>query len=251
MIRFLNVNKSFRSLHVLKDVSFDMPAGQIWFVLGVSGTGKSVLLKTIVGLLPVDSGSIFIENEDVTSFKESEWLAIRRKCGMVFQSPALFDSMTIFDNVAFGLRRHRPDLDPSEVRRKVSEILDWTQLAGTEEKFPAELSFGMQKRVSLARTVATEPKVLLFDEPTTGLDPVTTTAIDDLILALSRRLNTTSLVVSHDMASALKLADRILVLDQGRIVANETPGDLAQNSHPLVTEFLAEFPNSASIEDRA
>lgn len=240
MITFRNVHKSFGERKVLNGISFDVRAGEILFVLGTSGTGKSVLLKNMVGLLQPTSGEILIDGENVARLSETELLPIRRKCGMVFQHPALFDSLTIFDNVAFGLRKHQPDLKAEAVATRVRECLTLVQLTGVEDKLPQQISYGQQKRASLARTVAVSPRILLFDEPTTGLDPITTNAINGLIKDLSRHLKTTSVVVSHDMQCALAIADRILVLDKGGIIAEGTPAELKTNAHPLVRDFLKE-----------
>ncbi|UOF00491.1 ABC transporter ATP-binding protein [Bdellovibrio reynosensis] len=224
---------------MLNGLSLKIREGEIIFILGTSGTGKSVLLKNLVGLLTPDEGEIWIDNQEVSKFTEEQYLPIRKKCGMVFQHPALFDSLTIFENVAFGLRRHY-QLDEQTIKDKVNKALKLVHLTGIEQKRPAQISYGMQKRVSLARTVALEPRILLFDEPTTGLDPVTTTAVNQLILDLSRELKTTSLVVSHDMNCALSIADRIVVLDKGQIVALGTPDELKKSEHPLVKDFLSE-----------
>jgi phospholipid/cholesterol/gamma-HCH transport system ATP-binding protein len=240
VISFRNVRKSFSDREVLKGISFDIPTGQILFILGTSGTGKSVLLKSIVGLLKPTSGEIFIEGQDVAPLSENEMFPIRRMCGMVFQQPALFDSLTVFENVAFGLRKHQPDLTLKEISARVKECLALVHLTGIEKKTPQEISYGMQKRVSLARTIAVNPRILLFDEPTTGLDPVTTNAINALILELSRKLQTTSLVVSHDMQCALDIADQILVLDKGEIIDRGTPAELKKSKEPLVQDFLKE-----------
>lgn len=239
MIEFKNLVKKFGERTILKGISLAITEGQIVFILGTSGTGKSVLLKTLVGLLRPDEGEIWIDGEEVSTLGEQDYLPIRKKCGMVFQHPALFDSLSIFENVAYGLRRHYR-LSEEEVRAKVKKALQLVNLSGIDEKKPAEISYGMQKRVSLARTVALEPKILLFDEPTTGLDPVTTTAVNELIRNLSRQLKTTSLVVSHDMNCALAIADRIVVLDQGHIVAYGTPEELKKSDQILVQDFLAE-----------
>ncbi|XGC80781.1 ABC transporter ATP-binding protein [Bdellovibrio bacteriovorus] len=224
---------------MLNGLSLKIREGEIIFILGTSGTGKSVLLKNLVGLLTPDEGEIWIDNQEVSKFTEEQYLPIRKKCGMVFQHPALFDSLTIYENVAFGLRRHY-QLDEQTIKDKVNKALKLVHLTGIEQKRPAQISYGMQKRVSLARTVALEPRILLFDEPTTGLDPVTTTAVNQLILDLSRELKTTSLVVSHDMNCALSIADRIVVLDKGQIVALGTPDELKKSEHPLVKDFLSE-----------
>lgn len=239
MIQFRNLIKRFGDRTVLKGLSLDVREGEILFILGTSGTGKSVLLKNLVGLLRPDEGEIWIDGQEVSRFSEEEYLPIRKKCGMVFQHPALFDSLTIFENVAFGLRRHY-NFDEEVIRKKVSKALNLVHLSGIESKKPAEISYGMQKRVSLARTVALEPKILLFDEPTTGLDPITTNAVNRLIFDLSRTLKTTSLVVSHDMHCALGIADRIVVLDKGEIVALGTPDEMKWSQVPLVRDFLAE-----------
>ncbi len=239
MIEYKNLVKKFGERTILKGISLKIAKGEILFVLGTSGTGKSVLLKNTVGLLRPDGGEIWIDGEETSRFTEEQYLKIRKKCGMVFQHPALFDSLTIFENVAFGLRRHF-QYSEETIHHKVTQALQLVHLFGIEAKFPAQISYGMQKRVSLARTVAIEPQILLFDEPTTGLDPVTTTAVNTLIQELSRKLKTTSVVVSHDMNCALAIADRIVVLDQGEIMAVGTPAELKKSKHPLVQDFLAE-----------
>lgn len=240
MISFKNVVKSFGERTILKGISFEVKAGEILFILGTSGTGKSVLLKNIVGLLRPTSGEIWIDEQEVSQLSEEQYFPVRKKCGMVFQHPALFDSKTVFENVAFGLRKHYRNMPESEVRERVQRCLELVHLRGIEDKLPQDISYGMQKRVSLARTVAVDPKILLFDEPTTGLDPVTTNAVNRLIFDLSRELKTTSMVVSHDMHCALEIADRIIVLDKGQIVEQGTPEVLKASEHPLVKDFLAE-----------
>ncbi|MGE0633008.1 MAG: ABC transporter ATP-binding protein [Pseudobdellovibrionaceae bacterium] len=239
MIEFKNIVKSFGERKVLKGISFKIHEGEILFILGTSGTGKSVLLKNIVGLLRPDSGEIWIDSQEVSKLSEDAYFAVRKKCGMVFQHPALFDSLSVYENVAFGLRKHYR-LEENEISEKVAKALKLVNLSGVEQKKPADISYGMQKRVSLARTVAIEPRILLFDEPTTGLDPVTTTAVNELIRDLSRTLKTTSIVVSHDMACALAIADRIIVLDKGEIVDQGTPKELLNSKAPLVQDFMAE-----------
>jgi phospholipid/cholesterol/gamma-HCH transport system ATP-binding protein len=239
VIEFRNLVKKFGERTVLKGISFAVQKGEILFILGTSGTGKSVLLKNLVGLMQPDGGEIWIDGEETSQYSELEYLRIRRKVGMVFQQPALFDSLSVYDNIAFGLRRLER-LPEDQIRERVREALHAVHLRGIEEKFPPQLSYGMQKRVSLARTVALRPQVLLFDEPTTGLDPVTTTAVNLLIQELSRSLQTTSIVVSHDMNCALSIADRIVVLDQGQIVDQGTPEQMKKSQAPLVRDFLAE-----------
>lgn len=240
MIQFSNVVKRFGERTILKGISFSVEKGEILFILGTSGTGKSVSLKSLVGLLRIDEGEIHIDNERVDQLSEDEYLPIRKKCGMVFQHPALFDSLTNFENIAFGMRRHY-QFPEEEIATRVKKC---SSLVNLDEKvlkqLPQEISYGMQKRVSLARTLAVEPEILLFDEPTTGLDPVTTNTVNQLIFNLSRELKTTSIVVSHDMGCALDIADKIIVLDQGHVVDQGTPEELRNSQVPLVKDFLAE-----------
>jgi phospholipid/cholesterol/gamma-HCH transport system ATP-binding protein len=246
-IRFEGVTKSFGPKTVLRDVSFGVERGEILFVLGKSGMGKSVTLKHIVGVMKPDEGCVYVDQAAVSRLGAEELAGIRRKCGMVFQHPALLDSLTVFENVAFGLRTPQftatlpRALTEAEIRERVLEKLALVHL-GPEilDRRPPEISYGMQKRVSLARTLAPGPEFLLFDEPTTGLDPITTNAVNDLIFDLSRKLKVTSVVVSHDMACALKIADRILVLDQARILALGTVPEIERSREPLIQEFLEE-----------
>jgi phospholipid/cholesterol/gamma-HCH transport system ATP-binding protein len=240
MIEFKNVVKKFGERTVLNGITFSVPEGQILFILGTSGTGKSVMLKNIVGLLKPTSGEIWINGQEVSQLSEEEYFPVRKFCGMVFQHPALFDSLSVFENVAFGLRKHYRALNEAEIKERVQKCLSLVHLEDIDHKMPPDISYGMQKRVSLARTVAVDPRILLFDEPTTGLDPVTTNAVNRLIYDLSRTLKTTSLVVSHDMNCALDIADRIIVLDKGQIVAEGTPDELKKSQQPLVKDFLAE-----------
>jgi phospholipid/cholesterol/gamma-HCH transport system ATP-binding protein len=239
VIEFKNLVKSFGARQVLRGINFRVDTGKIAFILGTSGTGKSVLLKNLVGLLKPDSGEIWIENQEVSKYSEDEYLEIRKICGMVFQQPALFDSLSVFDNVAFGLRKHRI-VKEDQVAQRVREALDSVHVRGVEHKFPQDISYGTQKRVSLARTVALRPRILLFDEPTTGLDPITTTAVNELIQELSRQYNTTSLVVSHDMKCALDIADHIVVLHDGVVAEQGNPKYLRTSQVRLVKDFLAE-----------
>lgn len=243
MIRFEGVSKSFGEKHVLRDISFQVSEGEILFILGRSGTGKSVTLKTLVGLLKPDSGRVTLRDADggstltVNELDDDGLARARRICGMVFQHPALLDSLTVEENVAFGLR----GWDPARAKARVEECLALVHLDHTVlHRKPPEISFGMQKRVSIARTIAPGPRCLLFDEPTTGLDPITTNAVNDLISELSRTLKVTSIVVSHDMGCALKTADRILVLDGGRILALGTVDEIKRSREPLISDFLSE-----------
>ncbi|MGZ3707871.1 MAG: ABC transporter ATP-binding protein [Bdellovibrionota bacterium] len=246
-IRFENVSKSFGPKTVLRDVSFEVAKGEILFILGKSGMGKSVTLKHIIGLLKPDSGRVFVDGSDVTRLGDNELADIRRKCGMVFQHPALLDSLTVFGNVSFGLKtpqfvRSLPrPLTEDEMRKRATEKLALVNLgADVLDRLPPEISYGMQKRVSLARTLCPEPSYLLFDEPTTGLDPITTNAVNELIRELSRKLRVTSVVVSHDMGCALAIADRILILDQAKILAIDTVENIKRSKEPLIRDFLSE-----------
>ncbi len=237
MIRFEQVSKAFGKLKVLDEISFSVSTGEILFILGKSGQGKSVTLKTIVGLLRPDSGRVFVDDKPVHGMSEHELSEVRKICGMVFQHPALLDSLSIFDNVGFGLRA----LDAKAKKDRVVECLELVHLnSSILYKSPQQISYGMQKRVSLARTIAPRPRYLLFDEPTTGLDPITTSAVDTLIHELSRKLQVTSIVVSHDMGSALKVSDKILVLDQGKILEHAETSKIRTSTTPLIREFLAE-----------
>lgn len=257
-IQFQNVSKSFGQKQILKKISFEVKKGEILFILGKSGMGKSVTLKQIIGLLKPDEGQIFVDDLEITALKESELPRARRKCGMVFQHPALLDSLSVRENVAFGLKTPQfiqeqgRALTEKEIEERVIEKLGLVHL-GSEilECVPSELSYGMQKRVSLARTLAPNPSYLLFDEPTTGLDPITTHAVNDLILDLSRKLQVTCIVVSHDMSCALKIAERILVLDQGIILSHGTVAQIKTSQEPLIREFLAETLALLPPEERA
>ncbi len=238
MIEFHDVYKAFGPKKVLNGLSLSVESGEIVFLLGRSGVGKSVTLKHLVGLLRPDSGSITVDGREITGLTEAEFFSIRRKCGMVFQFPALLDSLNVYENIAFGMRAHGV-CDAASEREQILENLRLVNLGeGVLSKFPNELSFGMQKRVSIARTVAIRPSYLLFDEPTTSLDPVATRSVHDLIQSLSRTLNVTSLVISHDMQGALSIADRILMVEGGRIVDSGTPDKMIRSDHPLTRDFL-------------
>jgi phospholipid/cholesterol/gamma-HCH transport system ATP-binding protein len=247
VIKFDNVTKAFGPKTILRDVSFEVARGEILFVLGKSGMGKSVTLKHIVGVLKPDRGHVWVDGQDVTLLDEDGLAEVRRKCGMVFQHPALLDSLSVYHNISFGLRtpqytaRLPRALTEAEIRDIVLEKISLVNLTpDVLERMPPEISYGMQKRVSLARTLAPQPDYLLFDEPTTGLDPITTNAVNDLIFELSRKLKVTSVVVSHDMACALKIADRVLVLDQAGILALQTVPEIKRSQEPLIRDFLSE-----------
>ncbi len=237
MITIKNLRKSFNGFEVLKGVNLIIPENKITFIMGQSGTGKSVLLKHIVGLLKPDSGEIWFENKDITKLSEKELQKIRKKIGFLFQEGALFDSMTVEENVAFPLKEHL-HLSKKEIRKKVDELLSAVGLLEAKHKYPSELSGGMKKRAALARTLALNPQIILFDEPTTGLDPILQNAILDLIKNLKDHFNLTCVIVSHDLPLALKFADYIAFLHQGVILEEGTPEDIKNSENPFVKKFI-------------
>lgn len=238
-VRLENVTKAFRGGkdHVLKGVSITFPAGKLTYILGSSGAGKSVMLKHILGLLKPDSGSVWVAGKDMSTLKGEELAQHRLNFGMLFQNSALFDDMTIFDNVAFPLREHTK-MSEEEIAERVRKSLTILGMTNGYDKFPNELSGGMRKRVALARAIIREPRILLYDEPTTGLDPVTRTTVDELIETLKRELKLTSLVISHDIPSALLLADQIAFLHQGKIIFFGTPRDFKNEKQEPILKFL-------------
>jgi phospholipid/cholesterol/gamma-HCH transport system ATP-binding protein len=238
-----NVRKAFGSRVILDGVSLTARDGETLAVIGYSGAGKSVLLKSIVRLLVPDSGVIHVDGQDVSQLGRDELYDLRRRVGYVFQFAALFDSMTVFDNVAMGLRRIRMPED--EVHERVIDSLRLVEIVGFEDRLPAQLSGGQRKRVGLARAIATRPKYVLYDEPTTGLDPVTTAVIDGLILKMSRELGVTSVVVTHDMKSAYRIADRIAMLYKGGIRFIGTADEIQKSEDPVVHGFIEGLPETA------
>jgi phospholipid/cholesterol/gamma-HCH transport system ATP-binding protein len=237
MIDVVDLHKSFGEVKVLTGINLRVPAGSTCVILGGSGSGKTVLMKHMIGLLKPDSGRMVIDGEDIVPLGLAEMERVRRKFGMVFQAAALFDSMTIYENVSFPLREHTK-LSEEEVREKVRQKLDLMGLKNIENKFPADLSVGMRKRVGLARAVVMDPKIVLYDEPTTGLDPISTNSVDEMILAAQKGLGVTSVVISHDIASAFNVADQIAFLSKGVIVENGPPEQLRASQHPAVQVFL-------------
>jgi phospholipid/cholesterol/gamma-HCH transport system ATP-binding protein len=236
-IRFEGVTKSFGPLRVLDDVSFEVPRGTALCILGRSGTGKSVLLKQLVGLIKPDSGRIFVEDEEITALPAHELARVRKRMGFLFQYSALFDSISVGENVAFPLRRHTR-LSGAEVRDRVHDKLARVGLEGIQDKMPSEISGGMRKRVGLARALALEPPILLADEPSSGLDPVTSLEIDELLLDLKHTEGATMVVVTHNIPSARRIGDQLALLDQGRILATGSAAELEQSEHPLVRDFM-------------
>jgi phospholipid/cholesterol/gamma-HCH transport system ATP-binding protein len=237
-IRFDRVTKAFGEHRVLDDVTFEIPRSTAFCLLGRSGSGKSVTLKQIIGLLQPDAGRVLIDGEDVTGLDSRGLSRVRQRIGFLFQHAALFDSLTVGENVAFPLRRHRAHLSEREVRRIASEKLGKVGLADVYDRMPAALSGGMRKRAGLARAIALDPPVLLVDEPSAGLDPLTTLEIDELLLELKRSAGTTLLVVTHNIPSARVIADELALLDQGRILARGTVAELDRSEHPLVRAFM-------------
>jgi phospholipid/cholesterol/gamma-HCH transport system ATP-binding protein len=237
MIRLEKIYKAFGPQVVFADLNLTIEKGKFTVILGPSGTGKSVLLKHIVGLLAPDSGRVYLEDRDITELSGSERQEVMRRFGFVFQGAALFDSMTVFDNLAFGLRENRL-CSEAEIRDRVARELQRVELPGVEDKMPADLSGGMKKRVGLARATIMEPEIILYDEPTTGLDPLTTVHINRLIHRAHEELKSTVVVVTHDVKSALEMADYIAFLDQGRVLAGGSPCDLCSSKVARLQEFL-------------
>jgi phospholipid/cholesterol/gamma-HCH transport system ATP-binding protein len=238
MIDVQDLYKSFNGFEVLKGINLKMPEGTTTVVLGGSGSGKTVLMKHIMGLFKPDRGRVIVDGQDVTTMARQELSVFRERMGMVFQSAALFDSMSVGDNVAFPLRE-KGGFSDKEISEKVKDTLAVVDLHEVEKKFPAELSGGMRKRVGLARAIIRNPKIVLYDEPTTGLDPLTTESVDEMILNARERLHVTSVVISHDIGSAFHIADRIAVINEGRIVEEGTPQDVRKTQEPFTKQFLA------------
>ena len=238
IIEFRQVHKTFNHSSVLAGVDFAIRPAETVTIIGGSGSGKSVTLKLIVGLLKPESGQVLIEGEDIVPYTENQLLRIRKKIGMVFQNSALFDSLSVAENIAYPLREHTA-MSEQEIRERIGETLNLVGLEGIEAKDPAELSGGMRKRVALARAIALVPRIILYDEPTTGLDPTNTEKINELIVDMDEKLGVTSVVVTHDMRSAFKISDRIALLYKGKIAAAGTPREIEGSDLPLFREFIA------------
>jgi phospholipid/cholesterol/gamma-HCH transport system ATP-binding protein len=248
MITLEGVSKSFGSQKVLDQVDLEIPTGRITVILGRSGEGKSVLLKHIIGLLRPDAGAIRIDGLDITRADERELNNIRKKFGMLFQGSALFDSMNVEDNVAFPLREHTR-LSNKRIKEIVAEKLHLVGLPNASAKMPAELSGGMRKRVGLARAIALDPEIILFDEPTTGLDPIMCTAIDELILATQKSTGTTCVVISHNIESTFRIAHKIAVLYQGKIIETGEPEAIKNSRTPFVHRFINGLLENEGVEN--
>jgi phospholipid/cholesterol/gamma-HCH transport system ATP-binding protein len=237
VIAFDGIHKAFGPKQVLRGFTLDVRDGETMVIIGFSGTGKSVAIKHVVGLLDPDAGSVTVDGERVDTLGRAALKTLRSKIGFVFQFAALFDSMTIYENVAFGLRRRR-DLAESEVEGRVAHALELVDLPGTQERMPAELSGGMRKRVGLARAIAVEPRYMLYDEPTTGLDPVTSAVIDELMVRTREALGVTSIVITHDMRSAYTVGDRIAMLYEGRVRQVGTVDEIRNSGDDVVRGFI-------------
>ena len=237
MIEVRDVTKSFGTQQVLRGVSLDIHRGEAVVIIGRSGGGKSILLKHVIGLLQPDSGTIRVDGEDITTMNERSLLRVRRKYGMLFQMAALFDSLTVEENVGFVLRRQGVESD-AEIRRRVAEALEMVELPGIGHKMPSELSGGMRKRVGLARAIVYRPEIVLYDEPTTGLDPIAADNIDRLIRRVWETLHVTSIAVTHDMKSARTISNRILMLHEGRIYSEGPSAEILESTDPVIHRFV-------------
>jgi phospholipid/cholesterol/gamma-HCH transport system ATP-binding protein len=237
VISIHQLHKSLGGQAILRGIDLDVTTGATCVVLGRSGGGKSVLLKHIVGLLKPDSGEVLVEGENIAGVPERKLGALRKRVGVLFQSGALFDSMSVEENIAFPLRETGVK-DPAELRDRVAEALEMVDLAGEQKKMPSSLSGGMRKRVGLARTIVSRPQCILYDEPTTGLDPIATDSINRLIRRLQKRLSVTSVVVTHDMKTAYHTADRVAFLHEGRIYFNGTVAELRAAGDPVLQDFI-------------
>ena len=237
IIEFQQINMAFGKKEILDDVSFAVQKGETLAVIGPSGSGKSTILRLLIGLLEPTGGKILINGQDVSLFDEDHWNSLRQKMGMVFQYSALFDFLSVGENVAFGLRQHT-ELSEAEIQKVVAERLEQVGLPDTQAAYPAELSGGMKKRVSLARATALQPEIVLYDEPTAGLDPIMSENINDLIVKTRETMGVTSILVTHDMHSVFKVADRIALLYETRIAAIGTVEEMRNNPHPVLQKFI-------------
>ncbi|MFA5389384.1 MAG: ABC transporter ATP-binding protein [Candidatus Omnitrophota bacterium] len=248
MIEIINLSKSFAGPKVLDDLNLTINSGEVITIIGRSGCGKSVLLKHIIGLVKPDMGQVIVDGNDVTRLEEYEMDKLRLSFGMLFQGAALFDSMTVGENVGFSLREHTA-MPETEVSAKVENALGLVGLKGIEKLMPSELSGGMKKRVGLARAICNSPKIVLYDEPTTGLDPINADAINDLIIDLNKKLNVTSIVVTHDMVSAYKISNRIAMMYKGKIIAIGASGEIKNTKDPIVKQFITGAAKGPITED--
>lgn len=247
VVQVENLKKSFDRQEILTGVTMDFHEGRVTSIIGQSGTGKSVLIKTMIGIFRPDGGTVYYRGENVTTAPVSRQKEIRRHFGYLFQDSALFDSMTVGENIAFPLRESLGMRDRRRVRRIVAEKLEWIDLPGIEHRYPAELSGGMRKRVGLARTLAMEPDVLLFDEPTTGLDPVLAESINDLIQRVNREIGVTCILITHDIQATFRISDHIAFLHEGYIQDQGAPETLKNTGNPMLQRFIANSFSSIQV----
>jgi phospholipid/cholesterol/gamma-HCH transport system ATP-binding protein len=238
IIHWRGVHKAFGPKRIFEGLDLSVQKGETITIIGGSGTGKSVLLKCLIGLLYPDRGEVVFEGQDVTTFDETQLREVRKRVAMVFQSAALFDSLTVAENIAYPLREHLTDATEDEIAARVAKNLKMVNLPGIEQMRPSDLSGGMRKRVGLARAIAIEPEVILYDEPTTGLDPISTRIIDELIISMKHQLGCTSIVVTHDMDSAFRVSDRMAMLARKKIVASGTVREMQESTNPDVRAFF-------------
>jgi phospholipid/cholesterol/gamma-HCH transport system ATP-binding protein len=239
IIRFSHVTKRFGPKIVFSDLSLELRRGETTAILGASGSGKSVLLKMLIGLIPKDSGTIEFDGEDLSNLDDKEYGDVRRRIAYVFQGAALFDSLSVRENVAYGLREQSwKTMSEAEIQARITHCLELVGLPGTQDMRPPELSGGMQKRVGLARTLALQPQVILYDEPTTGLDPINAARINELILGIQHTLKITSVVVTHDMVSAFSVSNRIAMLGRGKVIAFAVRDEFRKTTDPYVRDFI-------------
>lgn len=238
MIEIIDLHKSFGKNHVLQGVNLKVDRGESMVVMGGSGSGKTILIKHIIRLLRPDSGKVIVNERDMAELNEKELYKMRKRFGMLFQSAALFDSLSVWENVGFALLRER-QMKESDVKKIAIEELKVVGLTGVEDLMPSELSGGMKKRVGLARAIIHNPEILLYDEPTTGLDPILANTIGDLILELKKRLSVTSVTITHDIQAAYKIADRIAMLFKGRIIETGRPDEIKNTTNPVVRQFIS------------
>lgn len=237
IIKIRKLCKKFGNQEVLKELDLDIPKGMITVIIGRSGGGKSVLLKHIIGLLKPDSGEIYIDGIDIAKESDDKLNEVRKRFGMLFQEGALFDSMTIEENVAFPLMEHTK-LSHKEIEERTKEVLAMVGLTGAEKKYPSEISGGMRKRAGLARAIIAKPDIILFDEPTSGLDPIMSAHIDNLIVEIQKRLNVTCIIISHDIQSTFRIAHKIAMLYDGKIIAEGTPEEMKTLDNPFLKQFI-------------
>ncbi|RMH73777.1 MAG: ABC transporter ATP-binding protein [Gemmatimonadetes bacterium] len=247
MIKIVDLHKSFGTKHVLRGISMDIYDGETFVVLGRSGCGKSVMLKHIVGLLTPDRGAVYVDGEEIAKMTKKRLYEVRIRFGFLFQSGALFDSLTVAENVGLPLREHT-NMTPQEIQKKVSHCLDLVGLHNIEHLNPSELSGGMRKRVGLARAIIMDPDYVLYDEPTTGLDPIMSDVINELIIRLRENLSITSIVITHDMKSAFKVADRMVMFHEGKIAYRGTPEDARTTDNRLLQQFVEGRADSHDLE---